>query len=115
MKKRIVLTLLIATAILSLPTAQAKDVTSATITGKYTIPPGPEWLHDAVFYQIYPQTFYDTNADGIGDLPGIIEKLDYVKSLGVDGIWINPFFESPFLDAGYDRVRLLQSRTSLRH
>jgi Glycosidases len=102
MKKRIVLTLLIATAILSLPTAQAKDVTSATITGKYTIPPGPEWLHDAVFYQIYPQTFYDTNADGIGDLPGIIEKLDYVKSLGVDGIWINPFFESPFLDAGYD-------------
>src|SRR4030043_2158470 len=62
----------------------------------------PTWLEDAVFYQIYPQTFYDSNGDGIGDLPGIIEKLDYVKSLGVDGFWINPFFESPFHDAGYD-------------
>ncbi|MBN1876268.1 MAG: hypothetical protein JXA33_18735 [Anaerolineae bacterium] len=72
------------------------------ITGKYTIPPGPEWIHNAVFYQIYPQTFYDSNGDGIGDLQGIIEKLDYVKSLGVDGIWINPFFASPFYDAGYD-------------
>lgn len=74
----------------------------ATITGHYEVPPGPDWIHNAVFYQIYPQTFYDTNSDGIGDLPGIIAKLDYVKSLGVDGIWINPFFESPFLDAGYD-------------
>jgi glycosidase len=72
------------------------------ITGDYVIPDCPEWLHNAVFYQIYPQTFYDSNGDGIGDLPGIIEKLDYVKSLGVDGIWINPFFESPFCDAGYD-------------
>jgi glycosidase len=72
------------------------------ITGKYTIPPCPEWVHNAVFYQIYPQTFYDSNGDGIGDLQGIIEKLDYVKSLGVDGIWINPFFASPFYDAGYD-------------
>ncbi|MBN2090282.1 glycosylase [candidate division KSB1 bacterium] len=72
------------------------------ITGKYTIPNCPEWLHQAVFYQIYPQTFYDSNGDGIGDLPGIIQKLDYVKSLGVDGIWINPFFESPFNDGGYD-------------
>jgi glycosidase len=72
------------------------------ITGKYTIPPCPEWVHNAVFYQIYPQTFYDSNGDGIGDLQGIIEKLDYVKSLGVDGIWLNPFFASPFYDAGYD-------------
>ena len=72
------------------------------ITGKVTIPPGPEYLHNAVFYQIYPQTFFDTNADGIGDLEGIIQKLDYVKSLGVDGFWINPFFTSPFHDAGYD-------------
>ncbi len=72
------------------------------ITGKYAIPPGPDWMHDAVFYQIYPQTFYDSDGDGIGDLQGIIEKLDYVKSLGVDGIWINPFFASPFNDAGYD-------------
>ncbi|KPK82238.1 MAG: hypothetical protein AMS27_14750 [Bacteroides sp. SM23_62_1] len=74
----------------------------AVITGKYDIPDCPHWLHKAVLYQIYPQTFYDSNGDGIGDLPGIIEKMDYVKSLGVDGFWINPFFESPFNDAGYD-------------
>jgi len=77
-------------------------IESADVTGNYTIPNCPGWLHQAVFYQIYPQTFYDTNGDGIGDLQGIIKKLDYVKSLGVDGIWINPFFESPFHDAGYD-------------
>jgi glycosidase len=72
------------------------------ITGNYVIPNCPEWVNNAVFYQIYPQTFYDTDGDGIGDLQGIIEKLDYVKSLGVDAIWINPFFDSPFNDAGYD-------------
>ena len=86
----------------SLLIAGELSIDSAEITGKVQVPPGPEYLHDAVFYQIYPQTFYDTNADGIGDLEGIIQKLDYVKSLGVDGFWINPFFESPFLDAGYD-------------
>jgi maltose alpha-D-glucosyltransferase/alpha-amylase len=73
-----------------------------TITGRDIIPDCPEWTHHAVVYQIYPQTFYDSNGDGIGDLPGIIEKLDYVKSLGVDAIWLNPFFDSPFNDAGYD-------------
>ena len=72
------------------------------ITGECFKPIIPEWAENAVFYQIYPQTFYDSNGDGIGDLQGIIQKLDYVKSLGVDGIWINPFFESPFADAGYD-------------
>ena len=65
-------------------------------------PAGPEWMHASSFYEIYPQVFYDTNADGIGDLKGIISKLDYVKSLGVDAIWINPFYVSPFRDAGYD-------------
>lgn len=62
----------------------------------------PEWLKDAVFYEIYPQSFYDTNGDGIGDINGIAEKLDYVRSLGCNAIWINPCFDSPFLDAGYD-------------
>ena len=61
-----------------------------------------KWLKDAVFYEIYPQSFYDTNADGIGDINGIIEKLDYVKSLGCNALWINPCYDSPFKDAGYD-------------
>lgn len=60
------------------------------------------WLDTAVFYEIYPQSFRDSNADGIGDINGIIEKLNYVKELGCDAIWLNPLFESPFGDAGYD-------------
>ena len=60
------------------------------------------WLNNAVFYEIYPQSFYDTNGDGIGDLQGIIEKLPYVKSLGCNAIWMNPCYDSPFKDAGYD-------------
>ncbi len=61
-----------------------------------------KWLEDAVFYNIYPQSFYDSNDDGIGDLNGITEKLDYVKEMGFTAIWLNPFYESPFKDAGYD-------------
>ena len=60
------------------------------------------WLKDAVFYEIYPQSFYDTNGDGIGDINGITEKLDYIKGLGCNALWINPCFDSPFKDAGYD-------------
>ena len=62
----------------------------------------PNWLKDTVFYEIYPQSFYDTNADGIGDIQGIIKKLDYIKELGCNALWINPCFDSPFKDAGYD-------------
>jgi maltose alpha-D-glucosyltransferase/alpha-amylase len=62
----------------------------------------PAWLNDAVFYEIYPQSFYDANGDGIGDFQGIIEKLDYIKELGCNALWINPCFDSPFKDAGYD-------------
>ena len=62
----------------------------------------PSWLKTAVFYEIYPQSFNDTNADGIGDFKGIIEKLDYIKELGCNALWINPCFDSPFKDAGYD-------------
>lgn len=62
----------------------------------------PPWLSTAVFYQVYPQSFADSNGDGIGDLPGLIGKLPYLKSLGVSALWHNPIFESPFGDAGYD-------------
>lgn len=62
----------------------------------------PKWLKNAVFYQVYPQSFYDSNGDGIGDLPGLIDKLDYIRDLGCTAIWINPCFASPFNDAGYD-------------
>ncbi len=60
------------------------------------------WLNGAVVYEIYPQSFYDTNGDGIGDLCGIIEKLDYIEDCGFTAIWLNPINESAFLDAGYD-------------
>ena len=62
----------------------------------------PSWLDEAVFYEIYPQSFYDSNGDGIGDIPGITAKLDYISSLGCNALWINPCFDSPFKDAGYD-------------
>ena len=61
-----------------------------------------KWWHDKVAYQIYPKSFYDTNGDGIGDLRGIISKLDYLKELGIDIIWISPIYQSPFVDQGYD-------------
>src|SRR6185436_6669006 len=60
------------------------------------------WYHKTTIYQIYPRSFYDSNADGIGDLQGIIEKLDYVQRLGFETIWISPFFSSPQADFGYD-------------
>lgn len=60
------------------------------------------WWRGAVLYQIYPRSYLDTNGDGVGDLPGITRKLDYIASLGVDGIWISPFFASPMKDFGYD-------------
>jgi alpha-glucosidase len=60
------------------------------------------WWRGAVIYQIYPRSFLDTNGDGVGDLPGIIARLGYVASLGVDAIWISPFFRSPMADFGYD-------------
>ncbi len=62
----------------------------------------PAWWKEAVIYQIYPRSFKDSNGDGIGDLRGIISKLDYIKSLGVDAVWLNPIFSSPNDDNGYD-------------
>lgn len=62
----------------------------------------PSWLKNAVFYEIYPQSFQDSNGDGIGDFGGILRRLDYIKELGCNAIWMNPCFASPFTDAGYD-------------
>jgi len=60
------------------------------------------WWKGAAIYQIYPRSYRDSNGDGIGDLPGIAERLDHIASLGVDAIWISPFFVSPMKDFGYD-------------
>ena len=74
-----------------------QDIKRDTIIG-----PDRDWWRGAVIYQIYPRSFQDSNGDGIGDLGGIIARLDHVASLGVDAIWISPFFRSPMLDFGYD-------------
>src|ERR1700709_2246892 len=60
------------------------------------------WWRHGVFYQIYPRSFQDSNADGVGDIVGIIERLPYVQALGVDAIWLSPIFPSPMADFGYD-------------
>ncbi|HEV2638602.1 MAG TPA: alpha-amylase family glycosyl hydrolase [Actinocrinis sp.] len=67
-----------------------------------TAPTAPGWLTDAVLYQIYPQSFADSDGDGIGDLPGLAGRLEYLAWLGVDTVWLNPIFASPMRDAGYD-------------
>ena len=61
-----------------------------------------DWWKGAVIYQVYPRSFADSNGDGTGDLPGLIGKLDYIASLGVDAIWVSPFYRSPMDDFGYD-------------
>ena len=60
------------------------------------------WWRNAVFYQVYVRSFADSNNDGVGDLPGITSRLDYLRSLGVDGLWLTPFYPSPQKDHGYD-------------
>ncbi len=62
----------------------------------------PNWWREAIIYQVYPRSYLDTNGDGVGDLAGITEKLDYIASLGVDIVWLSPFFKSPMKDFGYD-------------
>ena len=61
-----------------------------------------DWFKDLVIYQIYPRSFMDSNGDGIGDLKGIISRLDYIASLGVNAIWLSPIYSSPCFDNGYD-------------
>src|SRR5450756_1285929 len=60
------------------------------------------WWQDAVIYQIYPRSFQDSNGDGVGDLEGILSRIDYLATLGVDAVWISPFYPSPMADFGYD-------------
>jgi maltose alpha-D-glucosyltransferase/alpha-amylase len=80
----------------ALPAARAASPSQPTSTHM------PSWLEHTVFYQIYPQSFADSNGDGIGDIQGIISKLPYLRSLGITGIWLSPVYDSPFGDAGYD-------------
>jgi len=79
-----------------------RHTTAFAAEEKCAQPKGPAWLRDAAFYEVYPQSFCDTNGDGVGDLPGVIRKIDYIRSIGCNAIWLNPFFDSPFGDAGYD-------------
>jgi maltose alpha-D-glucosyltransferase/alpha-amylase len=84
-------------------TSHRETVSSGTLAkDSNPVQTEPDWLAFAVFYQIYPQSFLDSNGDGIGDLPGVCSKLDYIASLGVNALWLNPVFESPCGDAGYD-------------
>ena len=63
-----------------------------------------DWWKQAVVYQIYPRSFKDVNGDGLGDIAGVTEKMDYLKNLGVDAIWLSPFYPSDLADGGYDQA-----------
>ena len=75
---------------------------SSTQDESALIPFGRAWWKEAVIYQIYPISFFDSNGDGIGDLNGIASKLDYLKDLWVDFLWLSPIYQSPLADMGYD-------------
>jgi oligo-1,6-glucosidase len=76
----------------------APSVAEAHLVNRYE----PKWWKEAVVFQIYPRSFKDSNGDGLGDLPGITSKLDYLQKLGVNVIWLSPHFDSPYADNGYD-------------
>lgn len=95
----------IAMAFSGVQTATAAEPASVTSVSEDNIQKSeqlPAWWKQAVFYQIYPRSFKNTNGSGVGDINGIIEKLDYLKNLGIDAIWINPHYASPNKDNGYD-------------
>ncbi|HLK27664.1 MAG TPA: alpha-glucosidase [Puia sp.] len=93
--------LLIITSIFAFSSCQSPDL-NANVKNDSTEIAGRKWWKEAVVYQIYPRSFKDANGDGIGDLKGIISKLDYIKSLGITAVWINPIYSSPNDDNGYD-------------
>src|SRR5262245_14194683 len=72
------------------------------MTGKLSAVSDPLWFKDAIFYEVYVRGFYDSNSDGIGDFRGLTEKLDYLQWLGINCLWLLPFYRSPLRDAGYD-------------
>ncbi|WP_419706122.1 glycoside hydrolase family 13 protein [Promicromonospora sp. NFX87] len=82
------------------PLLTIDDLTAGTLV--HTPAASGEWWRDAVIYQVYPRSFADGDGDGIGDLPGVTAKLDHLKQLGVDAVWLSPFYRSPQKDAGYD-------------
>lgn len=94
--------IMVATAILFATTGSYAESPTLNDTENHSGNTPPAWVKSAVFYQIYPQSYKDSNGDGIGDIQGVIEKLDYIKSIGVNTLWFNPLFKSPFKDAGYD-------------
>lgn len=100
MKKQFLPILLTLTCLLACQQNSQKNQPTATATPASTI--DKNWWKEAVVYQIYPRSFKDSNGDGVGDLRGIISKLDYVKSLGIDMVWLNPIYSSPNKDNGYD-------------
>jgi oligo-1,6-glucosidase len=91
--------LLIVLLTISCTNQSAEDTT--TSTDNHTVE-NAKWWKEGILYQIYPQSFKDTNGDGFGDFKGVIEELDYLQSLGITMVWMNPFFESPLVDNGYD-------------
>jgi len=88
-------------------TLLAMSLTVAASTNLYA-QKSPQWLSNAVFYQIYPSSYMDSDGNGIGDLPGIISRLDYIQSLGVNALWLNPIFKSGWFDGGYDIIDFYQ-------
>src|ERR1039458_1934235 len=81
---------------------QTAPATATLATKSATAASGLDWWKNAVIYEVYPRSFQDTNGDGIGDLNGITERLDYLQDLGVDAIWLTPVYPSPHVDFGYD-------------
>ncbi len=73
-----------------------------------------EWWKDSTFYQVYPRSFSDSNGDGIGDLPGLISNLEYIKETGFNAVWVSPFFRSPQADFGYDIADYFSAAPELR-